>query len=63
MGRLKGTHYEYKHVNGRGRNEVVKCTPEELAEMAQQLNSTRNFDGKRSFQRRQELVKKRNEVK
>lgn len=59
MGRLKGAHYDYRHVNGRSRNEIVKCSEDELMAMAAELNSSRNTDKMKTYQRRRALVRNR----
>lgn len=59
MGRLKGTHHQTKYVNGKCRNEAVKCTEDELEAMSSELCSGRNLSGKKGYQRRLEYVMNR----
>lgn len=51
-------YHDYHYVNGRGRNEVVKLTDEELLAMASELRSHRRTDKSSRWARRREYLNK-----
>ena len=51
-------YHDYHYVNGRGRNEVVKLSDEELFAMASELRSHRRTDKTSRWARRREYLNK-----